>query len=240
MRNSLFITLLTAITCFVSCKKKDTSKHDPLLTIPADVPGVAMQIDSFPLHSGYTWLYEVRRQTNRHDYNQVITSQTSVSVGDPVDHDSLRLYPITVSNQYIIPHPFLNASSNGALTALYANMPDGLRRWDTDDTTYTPASSALLLSKDSSQWHSMEYNDYYQRRIAGYVSVTVPAGTFNCIKVTTQRINIHEAAASYSCDQYFSDKGLIQQIITYYQQPNQPGTGASAIIEWTWLVSANF
>jgi hypothetical protein len=238
----LYFILIFFVAMIVSCKKSDTEQYDPALSIPADVPAGQFILDSFPLQVGHQWTYLVQTQRSRGSSNAVTSSFVTVSVAGAVDIDSVHLFKITL-DQPGMPAPFLNptaVSYANSSTALYANMKDGLQRWLLADTAYIPDSSVFVVPRGDTSWVDSSGYIVSQHNFNGYYQVTVPAGTFNCITFTTSRTLYYSAWGDYTCKQYFSDKGLVQQVIAYTESPNGPGIGPTYVTEWTRLVSANF
>ncbi len=82
MKRSILISLSLAVFAIGACKKNPAKTATEL---PPDVPGPAIQIDSFPLHVGNQWVYEVVRANS-----SITTTAVMTAVSDTLV-DSIRL-----------------------------------------------------------------------------------------------------------------------------------------------------
>jgi len=220
MKASLFIFLCCVTLISFDCCKKKSTNQIAALSIPIDSPGVTIQIDSFPLKVGNQWIYKVVEQQT---VKSVLQSPDSFNFTITVVADTylynIRFVKIegSSSDPYSFLSIYMHHQSNG--TYYYANLSRGLYQFaslDNIDTAHMldSAQHVLLLPIDSSNasWNNNEPDEYYgsigpicYRQYGGFVNVTTPAGNFNTIK-------LHEDDVVEQADQYFSSKGLIQQI----------------------------
>ena len=195
MKHILTILLFLATIC-LGCKPgKDTqvSKN----TTQTDIPGPVISLSNFPLTVGNMWVY---------DNGDTLRAVADTTIGR-----------ITATKL---------VKKNGTYTAaIYcANLADGMHiigsNWkygfeeltgplfagyEAADTIEYPAPSILMMKLPVNTGLSWEANvpgfEHFQRQWLGYVTVTTPAGTFNCVKMNTANEN-----------EYYSNKGLVQTI----------------------------
>jgi len=242
----IFLCCVTLIS-FDCCKKKSTNQIAEL-SIPIDSPGVAIQIDSFPLKIGNQWTYKVVEQPTVKSVLQNPDSFTfTITVVADTYLYNIRFVKIEGSstNPCSFLSVYMNHQSNG--TYYYANLSQGLYQFaslDNIDTAHIldSAQHVLLLpiSSSNASWKSNEPDEYYggggptcYRQYSGFVNVTTPAGNFNTIK-------LHEDDVAEGADQYFSSKGLIQQIQYVVTSYGYKYSNVSGYTRRITLVSVNF
>jgi hypothetical protein len=237
LRTILYSVLLLIVV--VSCKKKsgDSIAFPPL---PTDVPGPVIQIDSFPLKVGNQWIYKI----------------VEIYTGNPQTIDS-SVYAITVVSDTVIDNiraakivgntvdtvSFLSANAQKPTgTFYYANLHDGLHQFSSPEavreqgSTHSEFILKLPINSDTIAWYSNEPNGYdangpaIYRYFSSFVAVTVPAGTFNTAK-------FHLFSPVASMDQYYCEKGLVQETQFIQVSGGRPPAGYTRIIT---LVSVNF
>jgi len=220
MKQNLIIVISLILIGFASCKKTHSTPVSPaLISLPADVPGTAITLDSFPLKIGNQWVYRIITQTTM----SVSSGTASLSISTPdsgfltvgVVSDTLingfRMYGLSVPSQSAF---FTYNSIYLSDSFLYANLADGLHRITAGgniDSNYVLDSTEALIKLPVAMNTTWSYN-YGTRQWTDYVRVTTPAGSFDCIKLS---VTEDRGSDQYGMVQYYSSKGLIQELQWY-------------------------
>jgi len=236
------ISILLFLVCIsiCACSKKnhhvDFSYPAPVaftpMFVPVDSAGPAIQIDSFPLTVGNQWTYCVRQQT----YDAAGASYDSVyftlkAISDTVVN-GIRFVLTTTSGN--VNSPMLTDFFSFNNTCYYTNFGRDVYQLISlahTDPIYVTDSTAHLISFLSDTWHSND--EHLFRTWGGFVSVTTPAGIVNC-----KKMSINSGATK--TDQYYSNKGLVQEIQTNSGLSRGPGTGPVTTTRVITLTSINF
>ena len=220
-KNLICISLI--LIGFASCKKTHPTPVSPaLISLPADVPGTAITLDSFPLKIGNQWVYRIITQTTKSE-SPLSSGTASLSLSTPdsgfltvgVVSDTLingfRLYGLSIPSQSAF---FTYNSIYLSDSFLYANLTDGLHRitaGGNTDSNYVLDSTEALIKLPVAMNTKWSYN-YVTRQWTDYVTVTTPAGKFDCVKLS---VTENMGSDLYGMVQYYSSKGLIQELQWY-------------------------
>ena len=195
MKHFLTISVFLAVAC-LGCKPgKDTQVSKT--TSPTDTPGPVISLNSFPLTVGNMWVY---------DNGDTIRAVTDTTIGG-----------ITATK-------LVKRNGNYTAAIYCANQADGMHvlgsNWkfgfeeltgplysgsEAGDTVQYPNPSILMIKLPVAITNSWDVHiagyEHFRRQWVSYVTVTTPAGTFKCVKMTTPDLN-----------EYYSDKGLVQTV----------------------------
>jgi hypothetical protein len=206
MKQFMIAGIYVLLVGTVSCKKAVEA-----IDLPRDVQGPQVTIDSFPLHVGNQWTYKVISQTSDGTLQEPVSATFSIS---SISTTTVNGIQFSLLKTVMPPSPFLKCYF---YSGYFCNLPDGLHQYpDTpklDSTTVIDTASLKLkfpVKIDSYWGFSSIYSTIYQSW-SGYVKVTTPAGTFNCIKLSFGGGG-GMAYHDLHVDQYFSKEGLIQEV----------------------------
>ena len=249
----LLIFSTIGLLFFLSCNKKSkqltpvTYTPYTIISLPADVIGPAIELDSFPLAVGNQWVYNTQEQA----YN----SQGEIYLNTYTD--TFTVISDTFVNgivfHYIASSNFANTTS--LLTAdydrpggayYYTFMPNGLHQFASlanTDSVYIADSSEYVLLLPATinySWNSREKPSFLLdptmvRSWVSYVTATTPAGSFNCVKM-----HISTVSTKLEAYQYYSSKGLVQEIQQIEGLSMGPQLGPTYITRIMTLTAVNF
>ena len=239
MKN-IHLLLVITIILYASCKQSSNNNNIAALALPADVAGPVVQVDSIPLQVGHQWIYK--------KMNQVIsqyTNQTTSKLSMP-DSGSVTISSVTDTLVNGVRFTRLSASTSGSLflfsigddNGYYINLFEGTHRitnFSHTDTTYLIDSTDNIM-RTPNRLNTIWYTPNGVRQWMGYVTVTTPAGTFNCVKL--HYTGSFGNGEDYWADQYYSTKGLVQEI-QYRTTVTSVGTGThlAQTFASTWTLS---
>ena len=268
MLKALNVLLLSMLLFMLSCQKNkgnttnnssfsDCGSIRPVtpLSMPTDTVGATVQIDSLPLSIGNMWTYSVVEQAYNvcgELYNDtfsftIIVDSIIVRNGMMFGHVSSTYDHMTAgSYDYFSVIYFCSAYPSCYLT----NLGNGLHQLNNlanTDSGYVADSSAYLINTTGVGWNSKESVDstlqsVVMRQWAGYVKVTTPAGVYNCkkMKVTDDSDQLRFGVWGMATAQYFSSKGLVQEVQQGKGASLGPGTGPVTVTRVITLTAVNF
>ena len=256
---SIFYFYLLLLVFALSCNKKSitsTSNHNSLnscsvLSLPVDSVGQNIQLDSFPIVVGHQWTYKAQWQS-----------------GDACNFscDSI-IFTIKIISDTLIAGirfglvSYLDAKGLSSNTDLsfpttspffyLVNISNGLHQLYSlanTDSTYLADSTVLLMSTlpEVNTWNSLvnlSLKDSLEKRNwVSYEVVITPAGIFNCRKlnVIDNSYSNNDGITYYNTNQYFSSKGLVQEIQTGEGGSRGPGCGPVNSTLLITLIAENF
>lgn len=218
MRYSIYL-LISLVVFFSSCSKSSDKKTtiNTQIGLPSDLPGTSFVLGNFPLHKGNQWTYQVIHQTVT---RTTTTTSTEPDVNSATDTSYVTITAIadTIANGFTFVR--LSASSATSLRFLtygddncyFANLPDGLHRFT--DLSHTDSATVLdntatVIDSPATRGAAWSTPDGV-RQWGDFVLAVVPAGNFDCVK---QSYSLALSATdNFSANQYYSAKGLIQQV----------------------------
>ena len=186
-----------------------------LVAFPEDKSGKSFTFKNYPLHKGYSWVYNVQTQVSRQQTSQGITMRRCkvTVVTDTIIH-GYRVYGLTGTNgaRFINTDPATTNKIN-----YYAQTNNGLyyvAGLQQVNKQYLNSQAVCMLqlpAKTDQMWNTVENNQSYAKEWENYTEVNTAAGTFECI----QLLSVPDALvdnSDYKTDyiQYFSEKGLVQ------------------------------
>ena len=191
MRSLCFILMFSPFFGSTACKKHNNS---PATSSETDVPGPAIQLNSFPLKPGNMWVYD-SGDTIRVVADTVINGVAATKLTKNNAHYSLAVYCTNLPDGLHM----LAANSSNAFETLTVPVLDDPAPLVVPDPSVQ--FTKLPVSLDGSWEAHIPNMKYSTRQWVKYVTVTTPAGTFNCVKMS----------AGYF-DEYYSDKGIIKRV----------------------------
>ena len=226
------------------------------LGVPVDTTGAAVQIDSLPLSAGNKWTYSVSEQA----YNicgaiyedafsfTIIIDSIMVRNGMRFAHVSTTYNPAMPGTADYFSVIFFCSPGPSCYLINLGNGLHQLNSLASTDSGYVADSSAYLLDAIGASWSSKEAitltsQSLVMRQWAGYVKVTTPAGVFNCEKMTVTDNSDFQTGLnilSMTTSQYYSTKGLVQEVQQGEGTNVAPGTGPVTVTRVITLTAVNF
>ena len=249
---SLFSFLLTA------CSKDENSN-------PVKTPPVPIQLDSFPLAIGNTWLYYT--ETRLEDYNgQVINSGYYNNlwkvIADTLINGAIAIKIQQIDSNYNgsvhIGYTYYRNQSDGFYGVGVDNLGSMFELKGTDpfpgslsgltpspDTIFEPQTPIQFLkfpSAISDYWHSIVHlgsDTVFTRKIyTNFQTVSSSGVTFDCIRLQSNRILNGVLDNNYTVYQDFGYKGLIAE--TVIADSLLLGNSYARFVRTTKLIQINF
>ena len=224
MKHLMICSVMLMALVSTSCRKKMPVMGTDPNGYEIDIPGPAIQLNSFPLTVGHMWVYD-NGDTIRVVKDTTIGGIDAFKITKTNSGHTGRIYYANMSDGlHLLATSWPNAYSAGITAPLYPDVA-------TKDSLLYPDSSFLALKLPAAianSWvpvFTATSSFMVQKTWDSYVKVTTKAGTFNCVKLKSN-------GGYYT--EYYSDKGLIKvaEEVNCFTSPCPP--------LYTYLVYVNF
>ena len=202
MKQYAVIGIVLYLLAVVSCKKKSIGE----ISLPPDVAGPVVKIDSFPLKVGNKWTYKTMTQ-----WTYLGTLQSPIS-------GIFTITAVSDTSEFGIRFINLDTAVTGVAyfvsqfpSGYFCNLGDGVYRYG-----YPPSDSISIYNSYSVFLKLPVRIDSSRNTLMtwiGYEKITTPAGTFNCAK---WEFGFTYNTSYFHGFQYYSNKGYTGTNISEY------------------------